>query len=189
MTDAAMPTKLIVTTIKGLCPPQLLLRIFLWTILLGGCKQAPLVQIRFSPHGGCEQLVVQTINKAQALILVQAYYFTAAPIADAVLAAHQRGVTVRVLVDKSQQNNPSRTQIYQLANAGIAVAIDHVETGCAHNKVIIIDDGYVLTGSYNWTVAAEKCNAENLLLIKDTAINQRYKKAWLQRAAQARPLQ
>ena len=71
--------------------------------------------------------------------------------------------------------------------AGIPVAIDYMP-GCAHNKIIIIDHDQVLTGSYNWTVSAERRNAENLLLIKDKAINKRYKEEWQKRAAEALPI-
>jgi len=53
---------------------------------------------------------------------------------------------------------------------------------------MIIDDHYVLTGSFNWTKAAETSNAENLLLINDTKTNVIYKKAWHQRAQHAQKL-
>jgi len=74
--------------------------------------------------------------------------------------------------------------VRHVAEQGVFVAVDGVP-GIAHNKVMIIDDHYVLTGSFNWTKAAEKSNAENLLLIKDTKINEIYKTAWHQRAEQA----
>lgn len=37
----------------------------------------------------------------------------------------------------------------------------------AHNKVMVIDSGTILTGSFNFTKAAEEKNAENLLVIQD----------------------
>lgn len=68
--------------------------------------------------------------------------------------------------------------------AGIPTAVDKA-IGIAHNKVMIIDDEYVLTGSFNWTTAAEKRNAENLLLIQDPHINQLYRANWQKRASKA----
>ena len=141
------------------------------------------IQVRFSPGGHCTQFVEEAIAQAQKAILVQAYSFTSLPIADALIAAHQRGVTVKILVDRSQLTG-KYTQVRHVMEQGIAVAVDKVP-GIAHNKVMIIDDAYVLTGSFNWTQAAETRNAENLLLIKDSKTNSIYKAAWHRRAAQA----
>jgi phospholipase D len=142
------------------------------------------IQVRFSPGGDCTHFIKEAITKAQKAILVQAYTFTSLPIADALIKAHQRGVDVRILVDRSQLAS-KYTQVRHMAAQGIFVAVD-VVPGIAHNKVMVIDDDYVLTGSFNWTKAAETSNAENLLLIKDTKTNEIYKTAWRQRAKQAK---
>ena len=77
-----------------------------------------------------------------------------------------------------------------LITNGIAVAIDKSEGGgIAHSKVMIIDDQYVLTGSFNWTSAAGTKNVENLLLIRDIKTNQIYKAAWHKRAEKVSFLQ
>lgn len=108
------------------------------------------------------------------------------PIANALINAHQKGIAVHVLVDRSQIKYPY-TKVHDMAKRGIPVSVDNTP-GIAHNKVMIIDDDYVLTGSFNWTKAAERCNAENLLLIKDPKTNQAYKKAWYERARNAQRL-
>ena len=141
------------------------------------------IQVRFSPGGRCTQLVNETIAQAQKRVLVQAYGFTSPPIAEALIAAHQRGVNVKILVDRSQLTG-KYSQVRQVMKQGISVAVDKVP-GIAHNKVMIIDDAYVLTGSFNWTKAAEKQNAENLLLIKDTKLNSIYAAKWQERAKRA----
>jgi phosphatidylserine/phosphatidylglycerophosphate/cardiolipin synthase-like enzyme len=48
----------------------------------------------------------------------------------------------------------------------------------AHNKVIIIDNRIVITGSFNFTNAAEGRNAENLLVISDVHLADRYAQNW-----------
>src|SRR5439155_26472871 len=53
-----------------------------------------------------------------------------------------------------------------LVNAGIQTLIDD-QHAIAHNKVMVIDSATILTGSFNFTKAAEERNAENLLVIKD----------------------
>jgi len=48
--------------------------------------------------------------------------------------------------------------------------------GLMHNKFAVIDDQVVLTGSFNWTITAERKNAENLLVITDPDLAQKYTK-------------
>ena len=60
-------------------------------------------QVCFSPKGGCTEAIVSQIDKAKTEILVQAYSFTSAPIAKALLNAHKRGIKVEVILDKSQR--------------------------------------------------------------------------------------
>jgi phosphatidylserine/phosphatidylglycerophosphate/cardiolipin synthase-like enzyme len=137
-------------------------------------------EVYFSPHGGCTDAIIKELNKAQSTILVQAYSFTSAPIAKALLNAHKRGVKVEVILDKSQ-----RTQKYSsatfLRNVGIPVKIDS-QHAIAHNKVMIIDGETVITGSFNFTKAAEESNAENLLVIHDKKLAERYTKNWQEHA-------
>ena len=80
--------------------------------------------------------------------------------------------------------------IYGKGGIGKSTTTQNTVAGLASlgKKVMIIDDHYVLTGSFNWTKAAEYCNAENLLLIKDRKINHAYKETWYQRTQQAQRL-
>ena len=130
----------------------------------------------FSPKGGCTEAVVKEIDAAKKTIIVQAYSFTSAPIAKALVEAHKRGVDVRVILDKSQ-----RTEKYSSADfvlhAGIPIWID-AQHAIAHNKVMVIDGATVLTGSFNFTKAAEEHNAENLLVIRDKALAEKYAANW-----------
>jgi len=59
--------------------------------------------VYFSPKGGCTEAVVDALGKAKQTVLVQAYSFTSAPIAKALVDAHKRGVKVTVVLDKSQE--------------------------------------------------------------------------------------
>lgn len=130
-----------------------------------GQNKASTAQILFSPKGGCTQKIIDELNGAKKSIRVQAYSFTSAPIAKAILDANHRGLDVEVILDKSQA-----TQQYSEAdffrNQGVDVLIDP-QHAIAHNKVIIIDDVTVITGSFNFTKAAEESNAENLIVFKD----------------------
>ena len=57
----------------------------------------------------------------------------------------------------------------------------------AHNKIIIIDGQTVITGSFNFTNQAEDHNAENLLVIRDHGLAQRYLANWHDHEAHSEP--
>lgn len=138
-------------------------------------------EVYFSPHGGAANAVIREINQARQSVLVQAYAFTSAPIARALLRAHQRGVRVEAILDKSQQADKYSAADF-LHNAGIKTFIDSAHA-IAHNKVMIIDEQTVITGSFNFTRAAEEKNAENLLVLRDPGVAAAYLANWREHAA------
>ena len=153
-------------------------------VLLAGCQPTvattptttPTIDVYFSPKGGCTEAVVKELANAKKTVLVQAYSFTSAPIAKALVDAHKRGVDVRVILDKSQRTAKYSSADF-VAHAGIPCFIDG-QHSIAHNKVMVIDGATVLTGSFNFTKAAEEHNAENLLTIRDTAVAEKYAANW-----------
>lgn len=125
------------------------------------------------------------IGRAQRSILVQAYSFTSAPIAEAIRDAHQRGVAVAVLLDKSQETEKYSSADF-LLHAGVPTQIDS-RHAIAHNKVMILDGQTVITGSFNFTKSAEESNAENLLIIRDPTIADAYTQNWNLHAGHSEP--
>ena len=119
----------------------------------------------FSPRRGATDAVVREVNAATQQILVQAYSFTSAPIAKALVDAHKRGGKILTVLDKSQQTEMYSAATF-LVNAGIQTLID-AQHAIAPNKVMVIDSTTILTGSFNLTKATEEHNAENLLVIKE----------------------
>ena len=136
----------------------------------------PPVQVYFSPHGGCTEAIIKEIDNAKSEILVQAYSFTSTPIAKSLLEAHKRSLKVEVILDKSQKSQNYSSATF-LANSKIPTFIDS-NHAIAHNKVIIIDGNTVITGSFNFTKAAESKNAENLLIINSPEIAKLYIDNW-----------
>jgi phosphatidylserine/phosphatidylglycerophosphate/cardiolipin synthase-like enzyme len=129
--------------------------------------------------GICETglgVCVREIDNATLEILVQAYSFTSAPIAKALVNAHKRGVSVEVILDKSQRMEKYSSATF-LGNSGIPTYID-AAYAIAHNKIMIIDKQTVITGSFNFTRAAEEKNAENLLIIKSKELESYYLDNW-----------
>jgi phosphatidylserine/phosphatidylglycerophosphate/cardiolipin synthase-like enzyme len=135
----------------------------------------------FTPGQNCEGLIVAEIEAARRAILLQAYSFTSRPIAAALMAAKRRGVDVRAVLDKSQRMERYSGATF-LADAGIPVVIDELPA-IAHNKVLVIDDATIITGSFNFTRAAQERNAENVFVVHgDREIARRYAENWRSRA-------
>ncbi|HBB17421.1 MAG TPA: phospholipase D family protein [Syntrophus sp. (in: bacteria)] len=137
----------------------------------------PPIEVYFSPHSGSTTAIVREIDRARSEILVQAYSFTSAPIAHALLKAHRRGIRVEVILDKSQKSQRYSSFTF-LTNTSIPTYID-AEHAIAHNKIILIDRSVVITGSFNFTKAAEEKNAENLLIIRSKELTKQYLDNWL----------
>jgi phosphatidylserine/phosphatidylglycerophosphate/cardiolipin synthase-like enzyme len=152
-----------------------------------GCKprQLPPITVYFSPKGGATEAVVEELDRAQKSILIQAYSFTSKPIAEALLQAHKRGVQIQVILDSSQKTEKYSEADF-LLHTGVTVLIDG-KHAIAHNKVIIVDDAVVVTGSFNFTKQAEHSNAENLLVIRDPELAQQYTENWRRHAAHSEP--
>ncbi len=135
------------------------------------------LEVAFSPKGGATDLVIKTIRSANQSIRVLAYSFTSAPIAQALVDAHKRGVDVEMVVDKSQKSERYTSATF-IANAGIPIRIDF-KHAIAHNKVLVVDGHTVQQGSFNYTKAAEQSNAENVLVNwNNPKLAQVYLKDW-----------
>ena len=132
--------------------------------------------VHFSPKGGCTEAVVDALGRAKSTVLVQAYSFTSAPIAKALVEASRRGVKVEAVLDKSQRTEKYSSATF-LYNSRIPCFID-AQHAIAHNKVMVIDGAIVITGSFNFTKAAEESNAENLLVIADAEMAAKYAQNW-----------
>lgn len=136
-------------------------------------------EVCFTPGQNCTGELVQIIDRAKSSILVQAYSFTSKPIAYALADAKQRGVEVKVILDKSQLKERNSMLPY-LARQHIPIWIDD-RVAIAHNKVMVFDGQLVSTGSFNFTNSAQKRNAENLLILSDASLAQQYSRNWYHR--------
>ena len=145
----------------------------------------PAPEVYFSPRGGCTEAAVRELNAARQTVLVQAYSFTSAPIASALVAASRRGVRVEAVLDKSNKTGKYSEADF-LLNARIPTYIDD-KHAIAHNKVMIIDGETVLTGSFNFTKAAEESNAENLLILRSTHLAKLYSNSFLEHREHSPP--
>lgn len=146
--------------------------------------------VAFSPDGGGERIIVDAINAARYRVLVQAYGFTDKFIISALAQAKNRGVDVRVILDKSNDRSSSNESRYSgatyMVNAGVPVWVDY-KPAIAHNKIMIIDGREVITGSFNFTYSAQHRNAENVLILNNVPqLAEIYTRDWEWRLGQSR---
>jgi phospholipase D len=140
---------------------------------------SPKIDLCFTPPSNCANLITNVINQAKNTIHMQAYGLTHPEIINSLIKANERGVKVRILLDRSNLTQ-KYSKIEELKQTGIEVGIDRV-SGIAHNKIIIADLYTVVTGSFNFTVSAAKRNVENVLIIQDSNIAHSYLQNWLAR--------
>jgi phosphatidylserine/phosphatidylglycerophosphate/cardiolipin synthase-like enzyme len=134
----------------------------------------------FTPSENCTKEIVTEIDQAKKKLYVQAYSFTSEPIAQALVNAKNRGVEVKVLLDKSQVK-AKYTAAHYLGEQNVWTRVDY-KPAIAHNKIMVIDDETVITGSFNFTKAAQDKNAENVLIIDDSNLAKEYLQNWFKRA-------
>ncbi len=127
--------------------------------------------VYFSPMDGCEDRILHWIGNANASIHILVYSFTLDSIGNALVEAHDRGVEVKAVFEERQLNTISEHE--KLTKAGIAVRVD-TNSRYMHDKVMIIDEVIVITGSYDWTETAETHNDENLIVISSAQIASAY---------------
>ena len=109
----------------------------------------PSLEAHFSPKGGCTDAIVREIQHTRHEILVLAYSFTSKPIAQALVDAKLRGVHVDIVLDHSNEHE-MYTELHFFLEQGLVPLIDP-HHAIAHNKVMIIDNRTLLTGSFNFT--------------------------------------
>lgn len=142
----------------------------------------------FTPGMACQQSVVNEISAAQESIKVQAYVLSNPDILAALVSAKQRNIDVKVILDKSQlvDHKEYKAASTYLIDNKIPVWEDY-KPPIAHNKILIIDDRILMTGSYNFSESANK-NAENFLKISDGSLSRVYIKNFERRLKESRKL-
>ncbi|MDR2876139.1 MAG: phospholipase D family protein [Methylobacillus sp.] len=146
----------------------------------------------FTPGDDIAGRIVQAIRQARKQVLVQAFSFTHDGIAKALIEARKRGVEVKLIADRDQTETLRYGQVTGIARGGVPVWLDG-DHQAAHNKVIVIDAGsknaLIITGSYNFTRAAQNKNAENSVFISgDDALVRQYAANWQRHLAHSKPL-
>lgn len=141
------------------------------------CAYPSDVTVCFSPHQNCLAKIIDVMDNAKKSIYMHAYSFTSPEIAQALINAKQRGIDVCLYIDKGRDVE-TYSQTKNLRENGVDVI---VQNGCikglAHNKIMIVDEELILTGSFNWTKNALR-NEENINFINSPDLASVYLQNW-----------
>ena len=140
------------------------------------------IETGYSPEGTALQLVLKTINSAQQEIRLMGYSFTSPEVVSALVRAKHRGVDVKIVLDeKGNRSKASQAAMNVVVNAGIPLRTNG-HYAIMHDKVIIVDNHTVESGSFNMTRSASSRNSENVLVINDVPeVAQTYLQHWQSR--------
>src|SRR5574344_1781157 len=132
------------------------------------------IQIYFSPQDKIiTNKIIPLIKKSQKYIYIPSFLITHKAFADSLIEAKNRGVVVKIMLDAVNANSKS-TQLSYLRKNGIEVKVENF-AGKLHQKTIVIDDLYTISGSMNFSKSGENINDENVVIIRNNGIALFYK--------------
>lgn len=134
--------------------------------------KAPLEEVLFFPSDKSLQRVLSYLKQAQKTLDICVFTITNNEIASAILDAHERGVTVRIISDDEKAYDRGSDTI-RLNQAGIPVRFDDGPSHM-HHKFAVIDGRLLLNGSFNWTRSASIENYENVQITDLPKIVQKF---------------
>ncbi len=125
----------------------------------------------FCPEDWCTNKVLEALSLANKSIYFMTFSFTSDPIGDYLVKRHSEGIEIKGIFEKQQESDYSEYE--KLKNAGMNVTLD-TNPYKMHHKVFIIDESIVITGSFNPSKNAEESNDENILIIYNKDMAQKF---------------
>jgi phosphatidylserine/phosphatidylglycerophosphate/cardiolipin synthase-like enzyme len=125
-------------------------------------------EAHFSPGEACRARIMGLLDGARASADICVFTITDDSISERIVAAHRRGVSVRVITD-NEKSLDEGSDARGLERVGVAVRVDRSEAHM-HHKYAIFDEEVLLTGSYNWTRSAALYNRENLVVTREARL-------------------
>lgn len=137
-------------------------------------------EAHFMPGEAGLRRLLQLLGGCAKSLDVCVFTITQNDLAGAIIEAHQRGVSVRVLTDNEKAHDPG-SDVARMVRAGVPLRTDESDAHM-HNKFALFDHQRLLTGSYNWTRSATRENQENFLITDDerlvTAYGKEFERLW-----------
>jgi phosphatidylserine/phosphatidylglycerophosphate/cardiolipin synthase-like enzyme len=144
-------------------------------VAIGGAR----IETYFAPNGKVAAHIEDVLSGAAHSIYFMAFAFTRRDFGQTLLDQAAAGLDVRGVFEGEQLAAGGDTVWKMLTNGGMAEDIrKDGNPKNMHNKVFVVDQAIVVTGSYNFSTAAEDLNDENALIIHDPAIAATYYAQW-----------
>lgn len=138
-------------------------------------QATPWAQVHFAPERAVDAPIVKAIDAAKTSVDVAMFTFTMRSLSDALVRAQNRGVRVRLVVERKQQDLSDAEDRVEAAGATVIRAANRLaEHSAMHQKYAVIDGARVITGATNWTFSGTRTNEEDLLILDVPAIAQAY---------------
>ena len=118
-------------------------------------------QAFFSPGESCRDAITARLEQAHQRVDICVFTISDNVITDAILAAHQRDVAVRIITDNDKANDRG-SDVYSMKEAGVATVMDSTRHHMHHKFALI--DNCLINGSFNWTRSATEYNQENIVI-------------------------
>jgi len=135
------------------------------------------VKALFHSQGSIGAAVIAEIRQARSTLLLALYGFDNRALAEELVKIAARGVSVSVKIDAAKNKEKRESKIVEFLTASGVRVQPVAPEGRNHNKFAVVDQGKVITGSYNWTLKAEK-NWENLLVLDCPELAKMYVGEW-----------
>ncbi len=132
---------------------------------IDNCRQSEtssIAEAHFSPGEDCRRQLLDLLVSARNSIDISVFTISDDRLSDAILAAHKRGVNVRLITDNDKARDQG-SDVFYLIDLGLPVRMDASENHM-HHKFAVIDKKILVNGSFNWTRSATDYNQENILV-------------------------
>lgn len=133
-------------------------------------------QAYFSPGTDCLNAILGQLRSSRDSVDICVFTLSDDRISHEVLAAHRRGVQLRLITDNDKAFDRG-SDIDGLRQAGVNIRIDRTPAHM-HHKYALFDHRWLLNGSYNWTRSACEHNEENLVLSNDPGLLRQFHAAF-----------
>ncbi len=146
----------------------------------------------FAPEDSPCQKLVELIKSTKKSIVAAVYCLTDKRVSGALIEAYSKGIDIKIIVDQISTSRYGKADA--LATAGLPVLVycprsdsKWQEDPLMHHKFAVFDNDIVWTGSFNWTVSGNESNKENVVLITNRLLANRFKQKFTELSSMCVP--
>lgn len=128
-------------------------------------QSVSITEAHFSPGEDCRRQLLDLLVAARKTLDISVFTISDDRLSDAIIAAHKRGIQVRLITDNDKALDQG-SDIARLIAYGVDVRMDNTANHM-HHKFAVVDKRILVNGSFNWTRSATDYNQENILVTNE----------------------